>query len=192
MSTVASAPNLRASCSRGFSGAPTAITLPAPISWAAATARIPIGPEPWMTTVSPQVKPPARVGAIEGADAGGQGLRQCAEPQRHVVRQFVDFRARQHVEIDIDVFRPSAPQMRRLVEPEVAAVIDRASGTCWHLRIVDAVIAASARHQRRDHHFRSHASGFSMKSVLNSLPTSTSTPPSSWPSVNGQGSCFGQ
>ena len=30
----------------GSSGAPTAITLPAPISWAAATARIPIGPEP--------------------------------------------------------------------------------------------------------------------------------------------------
>ena len=31
-----------------------------------------------------------------------------------------------------------------------------------------------------------------MKSSANSDPTSTSTPPISWPSVNGQGSCFGQ
>ena len=65
MSTVASAPNLRASCSRGASGAPTQITRPAPISWAAATARMPIGPEPWITTVSPQRKPPARVARLK-------------------------------------------------------------------------------------------------------------------------------
>ena len=64
MFTVASAPNLRASASRGVSGAPTQITLPAPISCAAATARMPIGPEPWMTIVSPQVKPPARVARL--------------------------------------------------------------------------------------------------------------------------------
>ena len=38
--------NLRASLKRGSSGAPTQITRPAPISCAAATARIPIGPEP--------------------------------------------------------------------------------------------------------------------------------------------------
>src|SRR5437773_2631469 len=31
-----------------------------------------------------------------------------------------------------------------------------------------------------------------MMSSLNSEPTSTSTPPISWPCVNGQGSCFGQ
>ena len=65
MSTVASAPNLRANSSRGTSGAPTQITRPAPISCAAATARIPIGPEPWITTVSPQVNPPARVARLK-------------------------------------------------------------------------------------------------------------------------------
>ena len=65
ISTVASAPNLRASFSRGVSGAPTQITRPAPISCAAATARIPIGPEPWITTVSPQLNPPARVARLK-------------------------------------------------------------------------------------------------------------------------------
>ncbi len=95
-------------------------------------------------------------GAIEGADAGGQRLRQRAEPQRHVVGQLVDLGARQHVEIDIDIFGPAAPQMRRLVEAEIAAVIDRRQALVGALRIVDAVIAMAARHQRRDHHLRSH------------------------------------
>jgi len=72
----------------------------------------------------------------------------------------VDFRAGQHLEIDIDVFRPSAPQMRRLVEPEAAAVIHRGKALVGTLRIVDAVIAASARHQRRNHHLRSHRQRF--------------------------------
>ena len=76
MSTVASAPNSRASASRGLSGAPTAMTRPAPISCAAAMARMPIGPVPWMTTVSPQVKPPAlmarlkpRMQEVSGSDS---------------------------------------------------------------------------------------------------------------------------
>src|SRR5205085_4136455 len=69
---------------------------------------------------------------------------------------FVDLGARQHVEIDIDIFRPAAPQMRCLVEAEVAAVIDRRQALVGALRIMDAVIAAAARHQWRDHHFRSH------------------------------------
>jgi hypothetical protein len=34
--------------------------------------------------------------------------------------------------------------------------------------------------------------GLPMKSVFNSPPISTTTPASSWPSVNGQGSGFGQ
>src|SRR6516162_4945707 len=42
--TVDCAPNFRASCSLGVSGAPTQITRPAPISCAAAIARMPIGP----------------------------------------------------------------------------------------------------------------------------------------------------
>jgi len=63
MFTVASAPNLRASSSRGASGAPTQITRAAPIS-RAAMARMPIGPEPWITTVSPQVNPPARAARL--------------------------------------------------------------------------------------------------------------------------------
>ena len=65
MFTVASAPNLRASFSRGSSGAPTQITRPAPISCAAAIARMPIGPEPWMTTVSPHLKPPAAIARLK-------------------------------------------------------------------------------------------------------------------------------
>lgn len=58
--TVASAPKRRHSARRGDSGAPTTSTRPAPISCAAATASTPIGPEPWMTTVSPARKAPIR------------------------------------------------------------------------------------------------------------------------------------
>src|ERR1700744_6119857 len=46
--------------------------------------------------------------------------------------------------------------MRRLVEAEIAAVIDRRQALIGALRIMDAVIALAARHQRRDHHLRSH------------------------------------
>src|SRR6516162_9480679 len=35
------------------------------ISCAAAIARMPIGPEPWMTTVSPHLKPPARAARLK-------------------------------------------------------------------------------------------------------------------------------
>ena len=95
-------------------------------------------------------------GAVEGADAGGQRLRQRTEPQRHVVGQFVDLGARQHLQIDIDIFGPPAPQMRRLVEAEIAAVVDRRQALVGALRIMHAVIALAARHQRRDHHLRSN------------------------------------
>src|ERR1700730_11203480 len=44
--------------------------------------------------------------------------------------------------------------MRRLVEAEIAAVIDRGQALVCALRIVDAVIAMAAGHQRRDHHLR--------------------------------------
>ena len=44
--------------SLGSAGAPTTITRPAPISWAATSASNPMGPEPWITTVSPARKPP--------------------------------------------------------------------------------------------------------------------------------------
>ena len=57
--------------------------------------------------------------AVERPDAGGQRLRQRAEPQRHVVGKLVDLGARQHVEVDVDVFREASPQMRRLVEAEI-------------------------------------------------------------------------
>jgi hypothetical protein len=46
--------------------------------------------------------------------------------------------------------------MRRLVEAEIAAVIHRRQAFVGALRIMDAVIASPARHQRRDHHLRSH------------------------------------
>ena len=95
-------------------------------------------------------------GAVEGANAGGQRLRQRAEPQRHVVGQLVDLGARQFLEIDIDIFGPAAPQMRRLVKAEIAAVIDRRQALVGALGIMDAVIALAARHQRRDHDLGSH------------------------------------
>src|SRR5215211_2656885 len=119
MFTVASAPNLRASFSRGSSGAPTQMTRPAPISCAAATARMPIGPEPW---IHDRVAPFEAAGAdraVKGADAGGKRLGERAEAQGHIVRQLVNFRAGQHVEIDIDVFGEAAPQMRRLRKAEI-------------------------------------------------------------------------
>src|SRR5262249_35258448 len=45
--------------------------------------------------------------------------------------------------------------MRRLVEAEIAPVVDRGEALVGVFRIVDAVIAAAAWHQRRDHHLRS-------------------------------------
>src|SRR5262245_28609877 len=45
--------------------------------------------------------------------------------------------------------------MRRLVEAEIAAVIDRRQALVGALRIVDAVKAVTAGHQGRDHHLRS-------------------------------------
>src|SRR5712692_9751257 len=50
--------------------------------------------------------------------------------------------------------------MRRLVEAEIAAVIDRRQALVGALGIMNAVIAMAARHQRRDHHLRSHAEWF--------------------------------
>ena len=110
MSTVASAPNLRASSSRGASGAPTQMTRPAPISCAAAMARMPIGPVPWMTTVSPHLnRPYAARGQSRGCSRGDR-LRQRAEAQRHVVRQLVDLGARQHPRDRHRRIRPSRPR----------------------------------------------------------------------------------
>src|SRR5581483_9702480 len=54
------------------------------------------------------------------------------------------------------VFGPAAPQMRRLVEAEIAAVINRGEAFVGRLGIVDAVIAMATWHQRRDHDFRAH------------------------------------
>src|SRR6266852_3054277 len=47
--------------------------------------------------------------------------------------------------------------MRRLVEAEIAAVIHRGQALVGAFGIVNAVIALTARHQRWDHHLRSHA-----------------------------------
>ena len=62
---------------------------------------------------------------VEGTDAGGQGLGQRSQQQAHVVRQLVDLGAGQLAQIDIDVLGPAAPEVRRLLEAEIAAVIDR-------------------------------------------------------------------
>ena len=45
--------------------------------------------------------------------------------------------------------------MRRFLKTEIAAVIDRRETFVGALRIMNAVITAAARHQRRDHHARS-------------------------------------
>src|SRR5262249_48390859 len=47
--------------------------------------------------------------------------------------------------------------MRRLVEAEVASVINWSKAFVGVLGIMDTVIAMPAGHQRRDHHFRSDA-----------------------------------
>ena len=52
--------------------------------------------------------------------------------------------ARQHVEVDIDIFGKAAPQMRRLVEAEIAPVINRRETFVRALRIMNAVIAVAA------------------------------------------------
>src|SRR3712207_491073 len=44
--------------------------------------------------------------------------------------------------------------MRRLVEAEIAPVVDRREALVGALRIVDAVVAGAAGHQRRDHDAR--------------------------------------
>src|SRR5437763_1454530 len=46
--------------------------------------------------------------------------------------------------------------MRRLIEAEIAAVIDRRQAFVGALRVVNAIIAMTAWHQRRDHHLRSY------------------------------------
>src|SRR5213592_1382523 len=90
-------------------------------------------------------------------------MRRAAATYR---REALDLGARQHLEIDIDIFGPAAPQMRRLVEAEIAAVIDRRQALVGAFRIMNAVIAAAARHQRRDHHLRSHAEWFAHEVFL--------------------------
>src|SRR4051812_37030668 len=103
MSTVASAPNLRASLRRGSSGAPAQITRPAPISCAAATAE---DADRARALDYDGVAPLEAAGAhraVEGADARRERLGKRAEAQGHVIRQLVDLRAGQHVEVDVDV-----------------------------------------------------------------------------------------
>ena len=130
--------------------------------------------------------------AVERADARGERLGERAEAQAHVVGELVDLGARQHVEIDVDVFGPAAPQMRRLVEAEIAPVVNRRQALVGVLRIVDAVVAGAARHQRRDHHLRADLQRLAHEVFGELRAASTITPPSSWPSVNGHGNGFGQ
>lgn len=108
-----------------------------------------------MTAVSPPFEPASPRGAIKGADAGGQRLRQRAQPQRHIVGQLVDLRPRQHLEVDVDIFGETAPEVRRLLEAEIAPVVDRRQTFVGVLWVVQAVVATTAGHQRRDHHLRS-------------------------------------
>ena len=88
--------------------------------------------------------------------AGGQRLGQRRQPQRHVVRQRVHLGAGQLLQVDVDLLGPSAPQVRRPLEAQVAAVVDRRQALVGGLRVVDAVVAAPARHQRRQHHLGAH------------------------------------
>src|SRR4051794_22003641 len=171
MFTVASAPNLRASFSRGSSGAPTGTALAA-----AFHPRLPRRPDACAAPrahrlrgrdrensdrpgalahrrVTP-LEAPGFDRAIERADAGGERLGERAEAQAHVVGELVDFRPRQHVEIDINILGPAAPEMRRLLEAEVAPVVDRRQAFIGVLRIMNAVVAGAAWHQRRDHYLR--------------------------------------
>jgi hypothetical protein len=47
--------------------------------------------------------------------------------------------------------------VRRLVEAEIAPVINRGQALVGALGIMDAVVALPAGHQRRDHHLRADA-----------------------------------
>ncbi len=89
--------------------------------------------------------------AIEGADAAGQRLRQRAQQQAHVVGQLVDLGAGQLAKVDVDVFGPATPQVRRLVEAQIAPVVDRGQALVGLLGIVLAPVAEAAGHQRRQH-----------------------------------------
>ena len=91
-------------------------------------------------------------GAVEGADAARQRLRQRAQQQPHVVGQLVDLGAGQLAQVDIDVLGPAAPQVRRLVEAQIAAVVDGGEALVGRLGVVLAPVAEAARHQRRQHH----------------------------------------
>ena len=90
--------------------------------------------------------------AGQRADAGGQRLRERAEPQRHVVGQPVDLGPGQLAQVDIDHLGEPAPQMRRPLEAEIAPVVDRRQALVRGLGIVGAPVAGAARHQRRQHH----------------------------------------
>ena len=94
---------------------------------------------------------------VERADARGQRLGERAEQQAHIVGQLVDLGAGQLAEIDIDIFGPAAPEMRRLVEAEIAAVIDRRQAFIRGLGIMQAPVAMAAGHQWRQHQFRADA-----------------------------------
>ncbi len=97
--------------------------------------------------------------AVEAADAGGQRFGQRAEQQAHIVGQLVDLGAGQFTEIDVDVLRPAAPQVRRPVETEIAAVVDRLRALVGLLGIALAPVAEAAGHQRREHQLGADADG---------------------------------
>ena len=86
------------------------------------------------------------------ADARGEGLREGAEPQRHVVRQPVDLGPGQLAQVDVDHLGEPAPQMWRLLEAEIAAVVDRGEALVRGLGVVSTPVAGAAWHERRQHY----------------------------------------
>ena len=102
---------------------------------------------------------PGALGAVEGADARGERLGEGAENERHVVGQLVDLRPRQLAEVHVDHLRPAAPEVRRLLEAEVTAIVHGGQALVGRLRVVHAVVAAPAGHQRRQHDLGPHLEG---------------------------------
>ena len=111
-------------------GSPDDDDAPRPISWAAATARTPIGPEPWMTTVSPTRKKPARwarskartheVNGSERAPRTTACRRAACRPSSPAARR--------------DRRRPSPPTCPRGAAASRSlgnGHSTRESGTCW-------------------------------------------------------------
>ena len=130
--------------------------------------------------------------SIQRSNTRGKRLGEGAEHKAHVIGQAVDLRGREHVEIDVHHLRPAAPQVRRFFKSQVAAVVGRIEALVGVCRVVHAVVALAARHQRRQHHLAAHTQRPPHEIRVQGRTFFHDHTASLWPRVNGQGRGFGQ